>query len=463
MSATSKYSLSFREEASYGTDPGTGAALRELSYTSCGLEPRRSYEQSQQITANRAARDQIRSEDRPGGPITGELLYSGNLNRIISASLMYDSAASSVATITATTISFSSDTNTIDDSGSGFGSFAAGDLICCRGSSANGNFYAKIVTASAGSLLISGIKLTSETAGASIYIKRAPRQSAGSTLRSVKFEGVPTDIANVFEVNDGSAIESFGINIPTSGAITWSAEVISKRRRILTVTSGTGTNNADSGNAVMNSTTSFYGVLMGGQEGVTTSIASTSNAATTVITTATDHHLQTGDCILIAGNSQSVLNRNFTVTRISDTSFSVVPASTPSATTGSGTFRRIKVRKAVVSATMNWQNGLYEDREAGVEGPTTLGVGLLEAGGQLNVYQSDASDQLRFDNDEYTGLLFIIHDAADPTLFLGFEFPRVKLTAAPAPISGNSQSRVQTLTWAASYDSTDARLMQYAA
>lgn len=75
------------------------------------------------------------------------------------------------ATITAATIAFNDlNPDTITDSGSGFGSFRAGDKIVVSGSTSNDGEYT-IATAAAGTLtLIAGDSLTTEAAGASVTI-----------------------------------------------------------------------------------------------------------------------------------------------------------------------------------------------------------------------------------------------------------------------------------------------------
>jgi hypothetical protein len=77
----------------------------------------------------------------------------------------------SSATITASTIAFvDSNPDTITDSGSGFGSFTAGDRIVVSGSGSNDGTYT-IATAAAGTLtLIAGDALVAESAGASVTI-----------------------------------------------------------------------------------------------------------------------------------------------------------------------------------------------------------------------------------------------------------------------------------------------------
>jgi len=67
-----------------------------------------------------------------------------------------------------TTVSFSTTDDSINDSGSGFGSFAVGDVIVVRGSTSNDGVYT-VVTAAAGKLTVVE-NLTTEAAGDTIYI-----------------------------------------------------------------------------------------------------------------------------------------------------------------------------------------------------------------------------------------------------------------------------------------------------
>lgn len=336
------------------------------------------------------------------------------------------------------------------------GVFQAGETVQKSGSAGNNISVIVISTAAA---VLSGVKVATESAGADITVRKVSRAFPGSTTRSYSFESVQSDLSGVFEIFLGCMFTSLNVTVPPKGAITGSFGIKGAEKALRTATAGGGTITSAAGNPSMQCETNFYGCLMGPAEGTLTALTDTDNSATTVCTTALPHGLQTGDLIVLHGNADSDNNRNWLVTYVDDYNFSLQGSSAQTAQTGSnaGYFRKLKVAKAIEAGSFSIDNQLRETTQAGVSGIVSQPIGTLTLTGSLDIYFDSITEQRRYKNDEYTGVAFVFQETADPTHIYVFEFPRIKYTQAPAPITGNNDERRNRVQWAASKDPTEGR------
>ena len=109
--------IRFVEETTYGTTPSGPPTLQVLRYTSDSLKQTTDSTTSNEIRADRAIADVIRTGARAVGDINGELSY-GTYDELIRAAYL-DTAYSSAINDTDTTYSMVASDNSINDSGSG--------------------------------------------------------------------------------------------------------------------------------------------------------------------------------------------------------------------------------------------------------------------------------------------------------------------------------------------------------
>jgi hypothetical protein len=124
-----------------------------------------------------------------------------------------------------TDISFTS-TDTINSAGSGFGDFAADDIIRITGSDSNDENYT-VVTASASTLTVSPATIITESAGASILIKKTNQvelagieiATAGSTDNRSFAWSEPADTVVDYVLHNWNAVEPFYQTIRVIGYV----------------------------------------------------------------------------------------------------------------------------------------------------------------------------------------------------------------------------------------------------
>jgi len=327
------------------------------------------------------------------------------------------------------------------------GQFVAGEDV---GTSIGVNDITVIVISTAAAVL-SNFKLTTEAAGLDITVRQLSRIRPGSTRKSTSFESYQSDVTNDYNVWLGCMFTRMAMNFPASGPITGAFDIKGSERVILQTSSHLNVT-ALSGNPVLHKQN--VNIYMGGSSATLTDLTDTSADATTVCTTLAAHGLQTGDLIVISGNADGDNNRNWLVTRTSSTTFTLQGSTAQTAQSGSnaGQFRKLKIRKSIVSATWALDNQLREETELGTAGIIAQPIGTLAVGGTLEIYHANQSEQLSYQGDEYLGVTIIAQEVQDPTHIVVLEHPRIKYLAAPSPIERNNDSRVQNIQWAASLD-----------
>ena len=183
MANSARHATYQKEESTYGTTPSS-PAFTYFRSTGNTLGMSKTAIQSAELYADRGLRDLRHGNKNIAGDIPTELSYGSHDDQL--EALLGGTWSSGSVSVTATTISAAASGNVISDSGSGFGSFAVGDMILISGFTgvtAN-NGVARITAAAAGAITIDGLILVDDTAGESVTIKEMDSLVAGTTRRS---------------------------------------------------------------------------------------------------------------------------------------------------------------------------------------------------------------------------------------------------------------------------------------
>jgi uncharacterized membrane protein len=245
MSDANLMALRSKRESSYGVAPSGNWDI--MRFVSESLAHEQGTTTSQEIRSDRQIADLVRNSIRAAGDLGIELSY-GAYDELFEEAF-FDTFSSAV-TVTASTISFASADNSVNDSGSGFGSYTAGSWIEVSGTTSNDGVY-KIVTAAAGKLTLSHGTVTNESAGASMTVEQGEEIVNGTTLMSRAFEKEFTDNTNDFSVLLGMAVNTFGLSMTPDSIVTGSFGFIGKSEASATSTAA-GTPVAAAANEVMN-------------------------------------------------------------------------------------------------------------------------------------------------------------------------------------------------------------------
>lgn len=244
----------------YGTIPaGNGKTLR---FASESLEQTTQRVKSKEIRADRMTPGHIRVGYAVAGSLEGELSY-GAQDDLIEAALL-SAAWTGAVTVSGTNISAAASDNSINSASSAFGSVVAGQWLRVEGFTTNGaRFWCKVVTQTAAKLIVSGITLVNETAGASISVKGGDKVQVGTTFSDYVFERDHDDLATVFADFLGCGIDTIDLNADVGGILTIAFGVIGKLEQANSSTQ-MGTPTAAPTADVMNASDHPYKIWEGG-------------------------------------------------------------------------------------------------------------------------------------------------------------------------------------------------------
>lgn len=273
-SDTNRVAMLYSKETSYGVLPGT-ANFQTLRYTSESFKQDTDSTQSQEIRADRAVADIIRTGVSASGEIGFELSY-GTYNDLMAAVLGdADTAFSAIHTLSAlTTISASAVDNSFNDTANSFtvgNGYVAGAWIkvsgFAGGSAANNNRVWKIRSRSSDAkIIVEGGIVVTDTAGDPVTIVRGGNIRTGTTLATYTIEKQFTDLVNNFEYIKGVAFDRMSLEITPDGIITGSFTTLGKRAESGAITLITGATGAATTTPVMNGIDNVL-LIMEGFEG----------------------------------------------------------------------------------------------------------------------------------------------------------------------------------------------------
>lgn len=210
MADTNLVKFAAVEEGTWGTTPASAGQL--INITAPQIRRART----------RNTPNVIRGDRRNYAPV----ILQENGTCAVSAPLQYENFAlfmegvlggdrSADLAISAATISFTSATGTIADSGNGLGGIQVGDYIFVAGATNGGNNGRKgpVATAAAGSITVPVAQITDdEAAGATVTIK-GMRLLDGSTAKSYSVqEDYSVAVSNNFRSEKGARVDSYSVS-----------------------------------------------------------------------------------------------------------------------------------------------------------------------------------------------------------------------------------------------------------
>lgn len=232
--------ISYIQEATYGTTPGTPSMV-EFWHNTESLRPVRNPFESGRSLGDRQIGDVRMGRKSGSGDILSELAYA-NFDPFLMALIGYDISTdwpTPFAQIAASTISCTedsgSDGGTIDDSGSGLGAISVGDYIevagfTTTGVAANAIWY--VTAAAAGSVsvqpcFVGQTALPTKTSGDSVTIDQVKRITNGTTEQSFSTELRYTNLSR-YHIYRGVVVDTGALTIPANGIVTMNWGLLAK-------------------------------------------------------------------------------------------------------------------------------------------------------------------------------------------------------------------------------------------
>lgn len=211
MADSSQVAMYYKAESSYATVAG-GNGL-QLDYVSENLEGKHDTKESDEVVSSREIAGYALVDAMADGSINCRMKFGGH-DDLIQWALMTSAWAGAVNVTPGTTFAAVASGNHITDSGSSMGSLTVGSWIRIAGfATAGNNGYAKILTAAAGDITISGLTLVNESAGATVTIKQADKITNGTTLASMTLERKYSDLSNIFVYYPGAVIDAWDLKV----------------------------------------------------------------------------------------------------------------------------------------------------------------------------------------------------------------------------------------------------------
>lgn len=248
------------EESTEGTTPSS--ALQLMNVRDVQLRQSRD-----------AQRPSILSGDRRRYPSrvlrkSGELsvpMYVQYENDLELIEGLQNNARAAAVTVTGTTISFDSTTDTIADSGNGFGSFAVGDMVYVSGAGDAGNngWKGPVLTAAVGALTFPDGQITATAAATPSVTVATRRLIDGTTEKFYSVEYQLTKLTNEFRSGTGFHVGGAQWRWAQGDFATVDWTLMGRTPAMGNATIGTGAAGAAPTSGFMNSVDDFGGFTIG--------------------------------------------------------------------------------------------------------------------------------------------------------------------------------------------------------
>jgi len=203
--------------------------LKELRITGEGLAQETDIVLSNEMRSDRQKAEVVRTNIRASGDINFELSYDDF--DVLFAAALQSAGWSDLVTDTQITFSTDSGDNSVNDSGSGFVAkgYEADQWILISGfTTAANNGLFKIVSVAVGKLVLEGGTVVTEIAGDAVTIVQGRYIENGTTFRSFTFEKEFSDLAAVFSIFLGMALDGVSLNVKVGEIITGSLNLVGK-------------------------------------------------------------------------------------------------------------------------------------------------------------------------------------------------------------------------------------------
>ncbi len=266
MSDADRMLLSYVQETVYGQPPSPAAQLTDVRYTSESIKQDTATAESSEIRADRETSDVIRTGRTASGDISFEL-SAGTLDEFFLATLQ-DAAWNAGFQVSGNTYSMDDADNSINDSGNQFivDGFVVGQWIKVGGyATAANNKVGRIVSVTAGKMVLEGLTVVTEAAGPAVDIDVLEYIRNGTTQRSYTFEKNFTDLAaDDFAYFTGMEFNTMSIEVPVDGIITGTVGLMGSEGNTSQTTVGTGTNVPTNSNEVLAAVEDVNGIMVDG-------------------------------------------------------------------------------------------------------------------------------------------------------------------------------------------------------
>lgn len=260
------------EESTWGTTPAS--ALQLINVSSVKMSQDRSASRPNVLTGDRRRFPKRVLQKSGSLVIPGPMQYENTL--LLEEGLQNNDRAATV-TVTGTTISFDATTDTIADSGSGFGSFAVGDMVYVSGAGDAGNngWKGPVLTAAAGALTFPDGQITATAAATPSVTVQTTRLLDGTTVKSYSAEWNLTGLTNEFRNSTGLRVAEMTWDWAQGDWASQQVTLAGKVPAMASATIGTGAATAAKTTGFMNSVDDFQIFKIG------------TNSTTTLTATAT--------------------------------------------------------------------------------------------------------------------------------------------------------------------------------
>lgn len=225
-------------ETTLGTTPA--AAMTKMNVVSSSINATIKTTVSNQINPSRSESDLVQTDGSTAGEIGIEWQYAAYDPFIESA---LGGTFSTVVAMTATTISAASADNSINDSATGFSTanLLPGHWIKIAGfTTAANNGIARVVSVTTAKIVVTGLTLVTEIAGANVHIHGKSVRN-GTTRKSFTIEKEFSDLTTTFAVHKGMVVNTMNVNAAVGSIVTGSLGFNGMTTEYTAVTSGTGT------------------------------------------------------------------------------------------------------------------------------------------------------------------------------------------------------------------------------
>jgi len=248
-STTSAITLRTKVESAFGTSPG-GTGWRDIRLTGETLEPNAAYTESAEIRSDGQIGAVVRTDAEGGGAINGEFPYGEWDDWIKAVLLATQWTPATIPTITATITGAVAATGGVPDkftAASGLDVFDPGEWVKVSGYTSGAavlNEIYKVVEATATDLYVTGNPNFSATGStASITITQLANVTNGKTNSTYTIEREDTDDPDTeeFHLYKGAGVQSMAMEMPTTGMITTTWNIISKIPSSPTSSTASGT------------------------------------------------------------------------------------------------------------------------------------------------------------------------------------------------------------------------------
>lgn len=249
-------------EATFGVTPTT-PALTKMNVVSSSIDAQISTTVSNQINPNRSESDLVQTEGSTSGDIGIEWQYA-TYDPFIESAL--GGTFSTAVAMTGTTFSAASADNSFNDSATGFSTanILPGHWIKVSGfATAANNGIARVVSVTTGKIIVTGLTLVVEAAGASVSIKgKSVRNS--TTKKSFTIEKEFSDIATTFVAHKGMVVNTMNVNAAVGSIVNGSFGFNGTTTTYGTATVGTGAEIAATSNEVFSPVSSIGTIFEAG-------------------------------------------------------------------------------------------------------------------------------------------------------------------------------------------------------